>query len=508
MFTSVGILLSLASFLLYAVLIFRIRSRKGSVLPPGPLGLPIIGNFFDMPRKRPWEVYAKLAKNYESHLLSMELPGVTLIILNDVRTATDLLTKRAAKYSDRPGFSLLNEINSFRMFVLQRYGEQWKNDRKMFKNCFESETFSARRTHGFNAVRRLVTRLLVTHGKDHEQELGLAVGEFILLVTYGILPDGKDDPSIKFPGELITTLSIIQRQSLIVDAFPFLKFLPSWFPGTVNQYHIERGIDLLDKIGGETTIVPSVCSRYLSLISDRGDAEDQLDDIKNVLGTAYMAGMDTVLGILENFVVGMLLYPSVQTKAQYILDSALGDRLPELSDYGTIPYIDALLDEVVRWMPVVPMGLPHALIEDDIYGGYTLPKKAICIANIWAMLQDEETFGPNTNNLSPERFLDVNGHLLANKGDSVDVIFGFGRRSCPGKTMAQEFLWMAIASILTACEICEGKDEDGLPLVGDRPESGPDDGLLVMPPRVKCKIKPRKAMDTEIVQESASMGYY
>ncbi|KAK7053208.1 hypothetical protein VNI00_003827 [Paramarasmius palmivorus] len=513
------------SILLSGALWFRNRSHKRSKLPPGPPGLPFIGNILDVPTIQPWKAYAKLAEEYDSPILSMRLPGTTLLILNDMSTATDLLTKRAAKYSDRPQSSLSDEMGASRAFVFQRYGEHWKQRRKIFKHSFDNEALSTRRIHTVNSVRRLLARLLATEGRHHEKELRLsanlhievlgvhmAVGEVVMLVTYGIQPTGPDDAYNTITGKVITTLTDILNRGLIVDAFPPLKYLPGWFPGTISKYQVEKGAKLLDKairspfeqaqarmVNGDA-IVPSICSRYFSSLADRTDLEDQqeVDDMANVLGTAYIGGMDTTLGVLEVFVIAMLLYPNVQIKAQTILDSALHGRLPEYTDHGTVPYIDALLDEVVRWMPVAPMATPHALIEDDVYNGYVLPKGATCIANVWAILQDEEIFGADTNKLIPERFLDADGCLLTEKEESVDVIFGFGRRSCPGKSMAREFLWIAIASILSAYEICGGEDEEGRLLVGDRLESSRVEGLLMVPPHVRCKFKLRKEISIDV----------
>lgn len=53
----------------------------------------------------------------------------------------------------------------------------------------------------------------------------------------------------------------------------------------------------------------------------------------------------------------MILYPEVMKKAQEELDQVVGrNRLPEYSDRASLPYINAVLKEVFRWFPVVPMG--------------------------------------------------------------------------------------------------------------------------------------------------------
>ena len=83
----------------------------------------------------------------------------------------------------------------------------------------------------------------------------------------------------------------------------------------------------------------------------------------------------------------MTLYPQVQQKAQEEIDRVVGNkRLPKMDDHDNLPYVNALVKEVLRWHPVGPMGLPHMTSKDDIFHGYLIPKGAIVLANIWYAL--------------------------------------------------------------------------------------------------------------------------
>lgn len=53
----------------------------------------------------------------------------------------------------------------------------------------------------------------------------------------------------------------------------------------------------------------------------------------------------------------MALHPEVQAKAQAELDRVVGpDRLPQVADRDSLPYIAAVMREVFRWQPIVPVG--------------------------------------------------------------------------------------------------------------------------------------------------------
>lgn len=87
---------------------------------------------------------------------------------------------------------------------------------------------------------------------------------------------------------------------------------------------------------------------------------------------------------MECFFLAMTLFPDVQRKAQEEIDRVVGSgRLPGFQDRENLPYIDAIVKEVLRWHPVAPMSLAHVTTEDDICEGYLIPKGALLLPNIW-----------------------------------------------------------------------------------------------------------------------------
>lgn len=80
----------------------------------------------------------------------------------------------------------------------------------------------------------------------------------------------------------------------------------------------------------------------------------------------------------------MAVCPEFQKKAQQELDAVVGaGRLPDFSDRPSLPYVNALVKELLRWHPSVPMGVPHATISDDEYNGYFIPGGSTVLVNIW-----------------------------------------------------------------------------------------------------------------------------
>jgi len=189
----------------------------------------------------------------------------------------------------------------------------------------------------------------------------------------------------------------------------------------------------------------------------------------------------------------MARFPEVQRKAQSEIDKVIGnDRLPTLSDREQLPYINALCLEVLRWQPVAPLGLPHRLIQDDVHAGYFLPEGTIVIPNIWNFLHDPQTY-TDPFQFNPERFLSA-GNKDPEK-DPRQVVFGFGRRICPGMHLAEASLFLSCAMTLAVFNIGSGKNTGAIM----DPNLEYSTGTISHPPPFDCSLHPRSAKAGAII---------
>jgi cytochrome P450 len=84
--------------------------------------------------------------------------------------------------------------------------------------------------------------------------------------------------------------------------------------------------------------------------------QSQANYIADVAGLTYMAGSDTTIAAVVSFFLAMLVYPDVQAKAQAEVDRVVGvGKLPELQDRKDMPYVEGVVNECLRWLPVAPM---------------------------------------------------------------------------------------------------------------------------------------------------------
>ncbi|KAJ7212999.1 cytochrome P450 [Mycena pura] len=462
-------------------LLIGIRSfRKKRSTPPGPAGLPLIGNMFDLSKRESWQVYLDWSKRYDSDILTMKVPGAQFFILNSATVIQDLLVKRSNIYSNRYVKDALRtdtlcRIQTSWLIPFMNNTEKWREHRRLFHREFDTVDASVvNKAHEVQAARRLLRRLLTS--VDHEGELRLAAVDAILSITYGISPKDLNHPFIKAPEDLNTIFADVARGGYTVDVFPFLRHLPTWFPGVEFHKTAQTGTTLANILlmgpyvqvkteMAKGTAVSSVASRFLSAVQDGTISETEQDVLRNVCGNAYLGNL--AVCALYNFVIAMALYPEVQKKAQKSLDTLLeGNRLPDFNDFSDLPYLSAVVNEVLRWHPVTPFAIYHVSTEDDTYEGYHIPKGAMMIPNMWAILHDETIFGPDTHKFIPERFVKADGSVKLDLSE-LDLAFGFGRRACPGRRKFCYTLWIMAASLLTAYTITDPCGMDGSVLTAD-----------------------------------------
>ncbi|KAF9809437.1 hypothetical protein IEO21_07389 [Rhodonia placenta] len=238
----------------------------------------------------------------------------------------------------------------------------------------------------------------------------------------------------------------------------------------------------------------SLCGSVLAA-ADGDLSSTQERSLVNAAVTVFGGGLDTNISTIFSFLLAMLRFPEVQKKAQAEIDSVIGtNRLPQISDRPSLPYIRSVVAEVYRWLPAVPLGIPHALRQDDIYDGLFLPKGSVIMPNVWGMLHDP-TIYPAADEFRPERF----GGSDTVMTKVTDIAFGFGRRACPGYHFAEGTIFAIVATVLATCDVVPVVDEYGQEII---PEVSLTSGSIVFPENVKCTFRPRSGRIKESLLES------
>jgi len=249
----------------------------------------------------------------------------------------------------------------------------------------------------------------------------------------------------------------------------------------------------------EGTANPSFVSNLVSEVEAKENGRADLDTIKGCAGLAYAAGAESTVSSLSSFVLAIVIHPDVQTQAQKDIDEKIGHgRLPDFSDRHSLPYITAIVKEVLRWNPVAPLGLPHMATNDDEYKGYHIPAGTTIIGNSWAILHDPNIY-PEPLKFNPDRFLGVRSGQELSPGDPLSTAFGYGRRMCPGRFMAEAQIWISIACILACFNIGPGVDKYGKPI---KTEAKFASGMICHPLPFDFTITPRGEWAKALIEQT------
>ncbi|KAJ7284529.1 cytochrome P450 [Mycena rebaudengoi] len=266
-------------------------------LPPGPKKLPLVGNFFQMPRHSEWETYTLWSKEYNSDIIHLNVAGTSIILLSSVQAAEDLLHKRSAIYSGRSSH------------------KRWPH--------------TAREPALVSPPSRFLKKLPSARYRKARQLLRLL---------------------LKDPDSFAEHFEYIRSSNSTQDVIPALKYVPSWFPGV--GFHAAAGkvkhlikemvdppFEAVRRAMETGTARPCFVSNTLASIEEKLDKHSAENNIKHVAATTFAAGTDTTRVTILVFVLAMLLNPNVQKKAQEQIDAVVGPgHLPECQDEEALPY--------------------------------------------------------------------------------------------------------------------------------------------------------------------------
>ncbi|CAA7262059.1 unnamed protein product [Cyclocybe aegerita] len=458
--------LPLVVFVVLLVTLYLHSRWHRQKFPPGPKGLPILGVAKEHPKTEFWKTYAEWGtKHGNIGFISFHVLGRRIVVINFAAVAEDLLGKRSAVYSDRPFPTMGGELMKREKSIFHiSFNERFKTYRKYMHSSFNPTA-----TRSYWPVLQKEARIMVANISQIPQNLVKHLrrnaAATTMKIAYGYTVNEGKDHFIDMAEESARVASLaLAPGKWLVDSIPALKYLPDWFPGAsfkrqAKAWSEQMYIHLLEPHEwvksqmASGTAEPSFTSHLLESRDPRVSEAEHDEVVLFTGGAIYAAGADTTVAAVKAFYFLMMLYPEIQKRAQAEVDSIIAkeQRLPTLQDRPSMLYIDALMQEVFRWTPSSPIGLFHCTAADDDYNGYFIPAKTTIIANIWAMMHDAEQY-PDPFTFNPERFLKKDGNGTV-QPDPRELVFGFGRRVCPGQHVAEASIFMQMVTTLAVLDI-------------------------------------------------------
>ncbi|CAK8562183.1 unnamed protein product [Lathyrus sativus] len=459
--TLLWIILPLTMFLLVN---FSSKISKRLSYPPGPKGLPLIGNM-NMMDKLTHRGLANLAKQYGG-VLHLRMGFIHMVAISNAEAAREVLQLHDNIFSNRPATIAISYLTYDRAdMAFAHYGPFWRQMRKL---CV-MKLFSRKRAESWESVRDEVD-VVITNVNDN---LGKSVniGELVFNLTKNIIYRAAFGSSSKEGQDEF--ISILQEFSKLFGAFNIADFVPwlRWVdPQGLNARLVKaRGAldGFIDKIFDEHVEKKKrnmrgdedsdMVDELLAFYSDEAKVNDESDDLHNsikltrdnikaIIMDVMFGGTETVASAMEWAMSELLRNPEELKRVQQELATVVGlDRRVEESDIEKLTYLKCVVKETLRLHPPIPL-LLHETAEDATVGGYYVPKGSRVMINAWAIGRDGDLW-KDAEEFKPSRFL--NSSAPDFKGSNFEFIpFGSGRRSCPGMQLGLYALDLALAHLL------------------------------------------------------------
>ncbi|XP_031116756.1 cytochrome P450 CYP736A12-like [Ipomoea triloba] len=433
-------------------------SKSRRKLPPGPRGLPIIGNLH-MLGTLPHRSLNELSKKY-GPIMFLKLGNVPTLVISSPSAAELILKTHDAVFASRPKSHVVDDTtNGSKGIAFAPYGPQWRHNKKFVTQ----ELLSAAKMESFAEMRKgeieaLVKSIRAAAEGREAVDLSSEVGKVIENVTYKMLfwcSDNDRRHDLKCMVEEIVSL---EGAFNIADYIPILKpfdlqglnkrikavgkAIDKLFVEIINEHEQDarNGIPKGNNDIVDTMLVsqkcPSSSTHKLDLVS-----------IKAILLDMIVGSMDTSYTWIEWTLAEIMRHPRVMKRLQEELETKVGlSRMVEEKDLPNLEYLEMVIKESFRLHPVATLLVPRESMEDIELDGHFIPKKTRILINCWAIGHDSNIWSDNVEEFVPERFMNKNIDLWGH--DFHLLPFGYGRRVCPGVNLGLLTVKLIVAQLM------------------------------------------------------------
>uniref|UniRef100_A0A7N5JFQ5 unspecific monooxygenase n=1 Tax=Ailuropoda melanoleuca TaxID=9646 RepID=A0A7N5JFQ5_AILME len=409
----VVLVLCLSCWLLLSL--WKQSSGKGK-LPPGPTPLPFIGNILQLDVKDISKSLSNLSKAY-GPVFTLYFGMKPTVVLHGYEAVKEALVDLGEDFSARGNFPIGEKANRGHGIIFTS-GSTWKKMRRFslmtLRNLGMGKTDLESRVQ--EEASHLVEELRKTNGLpcDPTFVLGCASCNVICSIIFQTHFDYTDQALIGILERLNENLRILSSP---------------WIQEKYNKQF-----------------------------------EFTFENLMNTAVDLFGAGTETTSTTLRYGLLLLLKHPDVEAKVQDEIERVIGrHQSPCMQDRSRMPYTNAVLHEIQRYIDLVPNNLPHAVTRDIKFRNYVIPKGTTVLTSLTSVLHDSQEF-PNPEIFDPAHFLDDGGNF---KKSDYFMPFSAGKRICVGEGLARMELFLFMTNILqkfSLKSLVDLKDIDTTPI--------------------------------------------
>jgi cytochrome P450 len=325
-------------------------------------------------------------------------------------------------------------------------------------------------------------------------EMGYDINVSVVNIIWSIVSGEKkshDDPRIReFLIAINKGLELASTSGILL----FMPFLAKIFPESLfgidqmRKWKVACHNYLQEVIDNHKKIKPSGDPRdfieaFLAEMA-KDNVHPSFNDFQLLVlcSDLFGAGGEPTSVVLKWAIRYLAMYPEIMRKAQHEIDTVVGlDRPIQFADRHNLPYVQALLMDLIRIADIHPVGVVHSASEDVELDGYLIPKGAFIFPNLHHVHHDP-AYWEKPNELYPEHWLDSNGNFISKREGFI--AFGVGKRKCPGQEVAQMELFAFLTNLLRNFTFKLTPEDSG--------KIEPTAGIVVSPKTYPIILEPRE----------------
>ncbi|XP_063287229.1 cytochrome P450 2G1-like [Pelobates fuscus] len=451
-----SLLLALCISSLFLLLVFKKSIWKNRNFPPGPTPLPILGNILQLKGD-----YVKtLIKFRETYgdVCTIYLGSRPVILVTGYKAVKEVLVDKADDFLARgemPAFDsyyknygliFTSDMNRWRQ--LRRFSLSALRDFGMGKKSLE-EKIQEEAACLVKELQKMEEAFF-----DPGQCLSKPPCNIIFSIMFGNRQKYDDE-------ELLNVIEYVHKSFLVVcspwgqlfEMFPgVMKFIPGPHQ-TISEYlgklqiYVEKRVEMNEKTLDPANPRDYVDTFLIKMKKEKKNPQSEFSLRNLVYSTLqiFFAGVETISSVLAYSLLILLKNPDIIAKVQEEIDRVIGrDRCPTLQDRSQMPYTDTVMHEMLRFIDLIPLGVPRKTTKDTELQGYTIPKGTNVFPVLSSVLKDRSCF-PYPSEFNPQNFQDENGEF---KKNDAFMPLSAGKRVCLGEGLVRMELFLFLITIL------------------------------------------------------------
>ncbi|WJZ89251.1 hypothetical protein VitviT2T_008479 [Vitis vinifera] len=461
-------LLAVFCAIILAITISKLLGKKLK-LPPGPLPVPVFGNWLQVGDDLNHLNLSDLAKKF-GDIFMLRMGQRNLVVVSSPDLAKDVLHTQGVEFGSRTRnvvFDIFTGKGQDMVFTV--YGEHWRKMRRiMTVPFFTNKVVQQYRVGWEDEAARVVEDVkknpeASTNGIVLRRRLQLMMYNNMYRIMFDRRFDSEEDP-------LFVKLKALNgERSRLAQSFEYNygDFIPILRPFLRGYLKIckevkERRLQLFKdhfleerkKLAStKSTDHNSLKCAVDHILDAQQKGEINEDNVLYIVENINVAAIETTLWSIEWGIAELVNHPHIQKKLRDELNTVLGPGVQVTEpDIQKLPYLQAVIKETLRLRMAIPLLVPHMNLNDAKLGGYDIPAESKILVNAWWLANDSSKW-KKPEEFRPERFLEEESKVEANGNDFRYLPFGVGRRSCPGIILALPILGITIGRLVQNFEL-------------------------------------------------------